>query len=487
MRFGNNIFDPQVFKRSCIVLVVVMLLQKFTGGAGYALLLPAILMSITQRNPEKQIFWILLTITMMMGNGYFMPKGAVFYIANRLVLGVFGLVGFMQLAGQRKSPLVTPFLGLIIYLLYMFIPSQFGYSPIISNLKLILFIVVFIAYFGAANTVMSSRSVDVRKMRAMLLAMASFFIIGSVLVIPFPGISQLSGLEYEEAVKSGQDLTSLFKGMTMHSQALGPIICVVFTFLFADLVFNVRKWNGFYVFLLSFCPFLIYKTSSRAGMASFILGIMFVGWCLMLDRKIGSRWRSQVMSKLWVIAILCVVAAVAVPGVRDGVVRFALKYNREAKAGDFTMEEALLSRQSKMDMQMENFHRKPAIGNGFQVTADMQGFRAKSVLSLLSAPVEKGVWVTAVLEEGGVLGFLIFSTFVVICGFTLLSRKAYTALSCFFVLIVSNMAEMTMFSMSAMGGFFWALVFIGGAFDGVTQRNQKMRAVPMSPMGRRFF
>ena len=472
MSFGNNSFDPQVFKRSCIVLIVVMLLQKFTGGAAYALLLPWILMSITQRNPEKQIFWILLTITMMMGNGYFMPKGGVFYIANRLVLGVFGVIGFMQLAGQRKSPLLTPFLGLIVYLLYMFIPSQTGYSPIISNLKLILFIVIFLAYFGVANTVVSSPAVDVRKLRAMLLAMASFFIIGSVLVLPFPGISQLSGEAYAEAVKSGQSLTSLFKGMTMHSQSLGPVICVIFTFLFADLVFNVRKWNRFYVILLSLCPFLIYKTSSRAGMVSFVLGILFVGWCAMLDRRIGVRWRAQVLSKLWLVAIVCVVAVVAVPGVRDGVVRFALKYNREAKADDFTMEAAMGTRQLLMDQQMANFHRKPALGNGFQVKAEMQGFQANSMLSLLSAPVEKGVWVTAVLEEGGGIGFLIFSTFVVICGFTLLSRKAYTALSCFFVLIVSNMAEFTMFSMSAMGGFFWAFIFIGGALDGVSQRNQ---------------
>lgn len=482
----KGVFDLQVFKRSCIVLVAVMLLQKFTGGAGYAMLLPAILLSITQRNPEKQIFWILLTITMMMGNGYFMPKGVVFYIANRLVLGVFGVIGLMQIAGQRKSPLLTPFLWLFVYLLYMLIPSQSGYSPLISNLKLILFSVIFIAYFGAANTVVNSPSVDVRKMRAMLLAVASFFIIGSVLVLPFPGISQLSGLEYAAAVESGQNLTSLFKGMAMHSQALGPVICIIFIILFSDLVFNVRKWNKLYVVLLLLCPFLIYKTSSRAGMVSFLMGVMFVGWCLMLDRRVGARWRTKVMSKLWVVAIVCIGAVVAVPSVRDGVVRFALKYNREAKAGDFSMEEAMATRQFKMDEQMENFHHKPAIGNGFQVSADMQGFQAKSMLSLLTAPVEKGVWVTAVLEEGGVLGFLIFSSFVVICGFTLLSRKAYTALSCFFVLIVSNMAEMTMFSMSAMGGFLWALVFVGGAFDGVSQRNQQKRAMPLMPMGRRF-
>ena len=166
--------------------------------------------------------------------------------------------------------------------------------------------------------------------------------------------------------------------------------------------------------------------------------------------------------------------------------RYALKYDREATAGDFTMEEMLKTRQFKMDESMEGFRQKPILGNGFQVTAELQGFRTKSVLSLLSAPIEKGVWVTAVLEEGGIVGMVILLVFVGTCGLTLLSRKAYTALSCFFTLLVSNMAEFTMFSMSAMGGVFWAFIFLGAGFDSVSKRNQQRQAFSMSPMGRRF-
>lgn len=472
MNFGNDVFDTREFKRSCIIFIVVMLLQKISSGAGFALLVPIILLSITQRKPEKQIFWILITVSMMMGNPNLMPRGPVFFISNRLVMGIFGVIGFLQLAGQRKSSLVTPLLGILFYLIYMIIPSQTGYAPIISNLKLFLFIVVFLAYFGAANMILNNRTINVHKLRAMMLAMASFFIIGSVLLIPFPSISQLSGEAYLEALKSGQNITSLFMGMTFHSQSLGPIVCVIFTFLFADLVFNVRKWNMLYILLFLLCPILIYKTSSRAGMASFILGVVFVGWCLMIDRKVGLRWRSKVMSKLWLIAILCLGAVFVVPSVRDSVVRFALKYNSEAKAGDFSLEEAMATRQYKMDESMEGFHQKPILGNGFQVAVHQQGFQAKSMLSLLSAPVEKGVWVTAILEEGGIIGMIIFLVFAVTCGLKLLARRAYTSLACFFVLIVSNMAEFTMFSMSAMGGVFWAFIFIGAAFDGVSQRKQ---------------
>ena len=64
-----------------------------------------------------------------------------------------------------------------------------------------------------------------------------FFILGSIVLIPFPAISQLSGAEYVEAMKRGGAL-SLFKGMTMHSQSLGPCVAVIFSVLFADFVFS---------------------------------------------------------------------------------------------------------------------------------------------------------------------------------------------------------------------------------------------------------
>lgn len=129
------------------------------------------------------------------------------------------------------------------------------------------------------------------------------------------------------------------------------------------------------------------------------------------------------------------------------------------------MEYAMGTRQFLIDAQIYNFKKSPYIGNGFQVSEEMAYTKTTSFKDLISAPIEKGVWVTAVLEEGGVIGFTILVLFFLGAILTMLRRGAYTGVTVLSALVVSNLAEFTMFSMSAMGGLFWALVFIGAAMD----------------------
>ena len=83
----------------------------------------------------------------------------------------------------------------------------------------------------------------------------------------------------------------------------------------------------------------------------------------------------------------------------------------------------------------------------------------------MSAPIEKGVWVAAVLEEGGAIGWCIFVFFLLSSIFGAIKAKAYIGASCLFVVTLSNMGEFTFFSMSYSGGYTWAMVFVGLALD----------------------
>ena len=112
------------------------------------------------------------------------------------------------------------------------------------------------------------------------------------------------------------------------------------------------------------------------------------------------------------------------------------------------------------------------VGNGFQVSEDMKGLQVG--LSTLSAPVEKSVWISAILEEGGVLGFIIFCGFVVMVWVKLLKWRAYIGLSAFFVLMMTNLGEFTIFSLSYTGGLLWAMVFAGLVLDSVRIRQAAM-------------
>jgi len=86
-------------------------------------------------------------------------------------------------------------------------------------------------------------------------------------------------------------------------------------------------------------------------------------------------------------------------------------------------------------------------------------------LVILSAPIEKGVWVTAILEEGGIIGWIIFVMFLCACITKSIRRRAYIGASCLFVFTITNLGEFTFFSMSYAGGFCWAMVFVGLALD----------------------
>jgi len=73
--------------------------------------------------------------------------------------------------------------------------------------------------------------------------------------------------------------------------------------------------------------------------------------------------------------------------------------------------------------------------------------------------------VTAILEEGGVIGWSIFVVFLLACIVKSIKRRAYIGASCLFVFMMTNLGEFSFFSMSYTGGFAWAMIFVGIALD----------------------
>jgi len=370
--------------------------------------------------------------------------------------------------GQRNSPALKPLLGMAAYLVVAVVSSLQGWNTMISSLKIFLFIMIYFAYFGAANQVATANRPSVALgMRAVFLAVAIFFIAGSVALIPLPGIGQLSGEEYTEALKNGQEVTSLFKGMTMHSQSLGPIVIMLFIVLLGDLVFAVRRSDLLYVLLILLCPLLVFKTSSRTALGGLVFGLAVLLRYIMQSRGLRRGWKSKVLSTIVVVSIVGSAALLILPSVRESATVFLLK-TKNVEAGDLTLENVTSSRLGKWEEGIANFKRSPLLGNGFQVSEDMAALRAG--FTVLSAPVEKSVWVSAVLEETGIIGFLVFVVFVLSVLIQGEKHRCYIGNTAFLTLLVSNMGEFTLFSMSYTGGFQWAMVFVGYAFD--AQRNK---------------
>lgn len=464
MKF-DAVYDKKVLMHGLIGMAVLCLAMKVTGGAGFLLIFPLILMGFS-KNKTNLLFWCILATTVLtMTNSNIAPKGSIFSIANRLIYLLVGGVMVLQVVGQRASKQLTPLLALLPYLGYMAIVSFLGWQPIISYLKLTLFTIVFFAFYSVCNATISRVQFGAAQLRSIFLCFAIFLIVGSVCLIPFPTIATLSADFY---LMQGLPIPegSLFMGITLQSQALGPIVAIVSVMLLADLLFSVRKWDKLYLFLLLLSPILIYKTGSRTAMGTYAAGLFFVTMVFMQARGVGSKWKGKALSALFLIGMLGGIALMATPGMRQSAAQFIFKTRgaeiaREAQ----TMENLISTRQGLIDHAMANFHESPWIGNGFQVSEMQKNLQVDSWKQLLSAPIEKGVWVVAVLEEGGVFGMILFCLFLIIAFYNMLMRRAFIGAAVLFVFIVSNLGEFTFFSMSALGGLFWAMVFLGVAMD----------------------
>ena len=461
----NDVYDKKLLMQGLFGLLLLVVAMKVTGGAGFLLIFPFILVGFGKNKTGLLLWCILATTVITMTNPNIAPKGNIFSIANRLIYLLVGGVMVLQVVGQRASKLMTPLLALLPYLVYMAIVSSVGWQPIISYLKLALFTIVFFAFYSVGNMTTMRLNLGVTQLRSIFLCFATFLIVGSVCLIPFPGIATLSAEFY---ILRGLPVPegSLFIGMTLHSQALGPIVAVLSVMLLADLLFSVKKWDKLYLLLLLLSPLLIYKTGSRTAMGTYAAGIFFVTLIFMHARGVGAKWKGKALSALFLIGMLGGFAFMATPSMRQSAVQFIFKSRgAEVAKESRTMENLVSSRQGKFDIAMANFHESPWIGNGFQVSVEQKDMRVSSWKQLLSAPIEKGVWVTAVLEEGGIFGMAFFCLFILIAFYCLLSRQVFIGAAVLFVFIVSNLGEFTFFAMSAGGGLMWAMVFLGIAMD----------------------
>ena len=459
----SNLYDKQYLVKCLFWIGAVLGLMKATGGAGFAIVIPIVFYCLLARRSESLFFWLLMAVCVIIVNPHIVPKGGGFAFMQR---GLMLFLGFVMSVNVMSYPLhgaIRPYAGMLFYILFMAFSSAQGWNPKISYLKLILFSLIYFAYAGVSNQIGVNPQVSSRKIRSVMLSVAILFIVGSVILVPFPGLSQMMAEDFKAGMVDLSNYRSLFMGMTNHSQCLGPIVSVLSVILLGDFLFSIKQADPLYLLLLVCCPYLVYLTSSRTGMGSFLLGQIFVVWVFMNARDMGSRWKSRVMSFAMMTMMFLIVVLAFIPSVQNKAVLFLTK-SENADSELITVEAVTSSRMGLVDSELHNFRESPLLGNGFQVSEEMKSLKDRG-FAILSAPVEKGVWVTAVLEEGGIIGFIILLMFLVACMAKSIKRLAYIGASCLFVFMVSNLGEFTFFSMSYSGGFCWAMVFVGLALD----------------------
>lgn len=475
--FSNDVYDLKALRKYLLILSAFMGLSYLTKGYIFVLMPIFVFWSVFKGLLVDLLFWVLVLTFTGIANPYLFPKTAFTFVIARLLLFVIAGILMLRVAGRRAARAVSPFVGIFIYIVWEAFISIQGFEPIVSYLKLVLFVPIYLALYTVANEVTASTRVNAKAVRSAILSIVVFIVFGSLAVWPFPGISQLMARTTDDMVRIAQMVAegdSLFMGITNHSQALGPMLGVMLTLVFGDILFSVKRWDALYVATLVVGFFLIIKTSSRTGMGTLFAGVAMMVWLFNLTRSTNARWKAKVMSGAFLVLLVGGVAALFVPSVRERAIGFALKVRSntaQVERGDLTFENVTSSRQDLIEEAMSNFKKKPLTGNGFQVSAEMQHQHRSGFLDYMSAPIEKGVWPTAILEEGGVPGLVFFAGFLICCFCILVKRHAYIGAGALWVFMVVNLGEFNFFSMSYTGGFEWALVFAAVILDGQRMKN----------------
>lgn len=467
--FKNPIYKQAL--RILALLVVSVVLTRFSKGLWLGAMAIAGVVWALSNKPGKALSMYLMIIGMVEMNPILLPMGGFFGTLVRvgpLFIGLALTIRGLSSGGQSR----VPFGMLVAFLLVAAVSSMQGWAPMVSYLKMANFFVFLLGFWFGLNA-LGNDDCGVDYLRATFLAYSVFLILGSAVILPFPGISTLSGFQLairegnveaaNLAMMSVEGSAPLFCGVTRQSQSFAVLGGMVLAWLVADMLFIEKRFSKPHLVLIGVGVPLLYLSRSRAGLVSLMVGIMMVAvWLpnkIMLPAMVKRHLKAGVSAML----VLGLIGAVISEISSDSISQWLRKVEDVDDDKRSLSEAVTSSRQGLIEMSMSDFRRNPMLGSGFQVaeyTADLVAQSGSSFL--LSAPIEKGVLPVMVLGETGVVGAIVFAIFLISFYIASCNRKLYVTAALFTVLLATNMGEATFFSPGGVGGVLWTISIIGG-------------------------
>ena len=436
-----------------LVMVAVGIGYAFCGKVGKAISINAMLMFMVILNP------------------FILPKAGILYtLGLRIGPLLIGLVLVLRGLSSRNGRLL-PMGVMLAFILIAGISSSTGWSPRVSYMKLANFTVFFLGIW--LGTKLLPKDVGgVQTLRATFLALSVFLILGSLALIPFPGISTLGGIIARRVVGADISLVnqvlvdmagqSLLCGVTFHSQALAPLSVCASAWTLCDMLFVEGRVRWPHLIML-FCALpVLFMTRSRVallgGFSAFLLIYLYLPRHISLNSFIKKRL-GQILLAAAVFLVLLVVAA----EMHSNAISKWLRKTDDVQHDDRSLSDAVTSsRQGLIEMCMDDFRRNPMFGMGFQVAFYTESRLQGQEGLIFSSPVEKGVLPVMVLGETGIVGVFVFIVFLVTFVYAGTKRKLFISISLMGVFCAVNMGEATFFSPGGTGGIEWMICIVGG-------------------------
>ena len=468
--------NTDYYKRSLKTLAIFCLylaLVRLSQGAFLSVMTIMGMIWAFNSKIGKSLSIYVMIMFMVSVNPNILPKDGTMYTLGLrfgpLLVGLALAIRGVSMHSRRRLPLGM----LMAYILVAIVSSIDGWAPQISYLKIVNFAVFFMGvWLGTQSLEYDGEGIMV--LRSTFFALSAFLILGSIAVMPFPAISTLSGLRQAqevgdiallnqmliEAAEGGA--MSLFCGVTMQSQTLSPMLACSLGWLLCDLLFVEEKFRWPHAVLIALAVPLLYKTRSRVALLTSLAALTMIYFYLPKHirlRPITKRWLG---SMLMVFGALLVVIVVVSEIHSDAMSRW-LRKTEDVETDQRSLSEAFTaSRQGLIEMCMDDFHRNPLFGSGFQVSWFTAEYARAQGGLVLSSPIEKGVLPIMVLGETGIVGEIVFIAFLVSFFTVGSNRRLYLSIAMMCLLLVTNLGEATFFSPGGVGGTLWIMCLVGG-------------------------
>ena len=467
----QNHFYIQVAKEVFLILIGMMLCRLSRGYFLFPLIIYACGTALMGKTaiPWRILVFVLFTMNTSYG---LIPKDTIAWALGLKVALVGISISLFFGSWRRKGLLKIPFDGMLMFLAAACFSLYDSWVPQISLLKIILFTVFILGIWRGCSNIHVDIA-ELMSLRVFFFALIGILVLGSIAVYPFPHISYATSFRYAlregassadiKAMFDAMAGTTLFCGITNHSQSMAPMLAVSFSWLLCDTLFVERRFRWLHSIILLLILPLSFMTRSRVAFCTLALSIVVVYFYTKNKVKMEARL-SQHLNRVMVGLVILFVVGAAILEVRNGTISRWVRKTDDVVGDSRSLSEALTSsRMGAVEMSMMEFRRNPIVGSGFQVayyTKDNYDAAGRGLM--LSASIEKGILFTMVLGETGIIGILAFAVFLVYFYVNCAIRRYYVTMTTFTTFLGTNLGEATFFSPSGCGGVQWLIVAVGG-------------------------
>lgn len=459
--FSGKWLAPRRLARDALLIIVLIGINKL-GGPGN-LLCFAVLLVMAARNTEGALKALLLSsVINMAAGGPFVTFSTVGSALKFVLLGVAAARIFINASRfNRRAFRYGPLKWLTGFaLIAAALALVNDYYVEIVLLKLLSFTVGLAALLVAGQ----ARSVNRVRLVRWLLAM-------SCVVVALSLASFALGGEMAHDTTMRGRVFSGFTGMFGHPQTMG-VAAAMLTVLWVTFLALQRDALAKKIILplVVILVAMIYLSETRTGLLGAVLAVA-VAYAVTVVRGKGLEIRRMKRFAQKGLTYLCLalplLGALEAAGVTDimgAAQAFLAKNDAEDQQNPFNVIGAFEeSRGSLIEYNWNQFMEHPWTGVGFGVDTS-EDWQSKA--TLLSASTERGFWPFAVLAEVGLIGAVPLLGLLITLGLFLLHRRQYVGLAMLVVMLVLNLAEMSMFAFGGLGMLTWTLIAYGMLLTG---------------------